>query len=97
MILKTCSRSKVRKGPYRSAAHLARVREQPCIVCGLQPVEAHHLRLGLRTMGVRKPDNFAVPLCRSHHAVLHTMKEEWFWAERGVDPVAWCKNFGRAA
>ena len=94
MILKTCSRSRVKKGPLRSKAHLARVREHPCLACGVHGVQAHHLRIGLRTMGVRKADDRAVPLCPDHHAELHTMKEEFYWANLGVDPVAWCESFG---
>lgn len=94
MILKTSSRMRQRKGPYRSSAHLLRVREQPCLACGRMGVQAHHLRVGLRTMGVRKADDRAVPLCYPCHTELHSSKEEWFWAALGVDPVAWCISFG---
>lgn len=95
MILKTCSRARVKKGPLRSKAHLARVREQRCLACGyLGALHAHHLRLGLRTMGVRKSDFLTVPLCFPCHTELHSSKEEWFWAALGVDPVAWCVSFG---
>lgn len=98
MILKTCSRSRVKKGPMRSKTHLARVREQHCLACNWPgAVQAHHLRLGLRTMGVRKADNLAVPLCHLCHAKLHSSKEEWFWAALGVDPVAWCESFKETA
>ncbi len=90
---KTNSRSRVKKGPVRSKSHLARVREQPCLICGRDGVEAHHARVGDRTMGVRKDDTRAVPLCPSHHAELHKGLEEAFWDRHSIDPLAWCRRF----
>lgn len=95
MLTKERSRSLVKKGPVRSAKHLDRVRQERCLVCGVYGVQAHHLRIGLRTMGVRKDDTRAVPLCPTHHDELHRSKEEWFWAANGIDPVLWCENFMR--
>lgn len=76
----------------RSKKYLALVRAEGCLVCQ-RPAQAHHLRLGHRTMGVRKSDHRCVPLCADHHAELHTMNEEIFWALKGIDPEEWVSRF----
>ena len=84
------TRSRVDKGPLRDPEHLARVRTLPCLVCGAGGVQAHHLRLGLRTMGVRKPDSACVPLCFYHHGRLHAIQEEAFWLPYSdIDPTGY--------
>jgi len=67
--------------PVRDAKHLDRVRGMDCVVCGRTPCEAHHCRVGLRTMGKRVSDHQVLPLCSEHHADLHHGfgKEELFW------------------
>lgn len=84
----------------RSKAHLARVRALPCLVCQKEvpwkldgPSHAHHTRVGLRTMGVRKDDTKTLPLCSAHHDELHSGKEESFWQVHGIDPLKWCEQF----
>jgi hypothetical protein len=53
---------------YRDRAHLDFVASQPCLVCGRQPCDAHHLRfMQPRALGRRVSDEFAVALCRTHH------------------------------
>jgi hypothetical protein len=48
------------------------VASQPCIVCGRQPSDAHHLRFAQpRALGLKVSDEFTVPLCRAHHRELH--------------------------
>lgn len=96
MVAKALGKSAVSKKPLRDAEHLARVRLEPCLVCGASGVEAHHLRIGLRTMGVRKSDHTAVPLCPPHHRQLHSGREEKFWETVAVEPLKWCVQF-RAA
>jgi len=58
----------------------ARVREQPCMVCGNDyGVEAHHLMRPWRDgrgMGMRAGDDNAVPLCSDHHRALHARGDE---------------------
>lgn len=93
LVKKALGKSATRKGPVRSKSHLARVREQPCLVCGAKGVQAHHVRVGLRTMGVRKDDTRAAPLCSAHHDELHRGKEETFWARHGIRPLDWCAAF----
>jgi hypothetical protein len=74
---------------YRDRAHLEFVASQPCLLCGRQPSDAHHLRFAQpRALGRRVSDEFAVPLCRTHHRVLHNRGDEaaW-WKAVKFDPV----------
>jgi hypothetical protein len=51
---------------YRDRAHLEFVASQPCLLCGRQPSDPHHLRfMQVRALGRRVSDEFAVPLCRT--------------------------------
>jgi len=74
---------------YRDRAHLEFVASQSCVVCGRQPCDAHHLRfMQPRALGRRVSDEFAVPLCRTHHRALHRSGDEaaW-WKSTDMDPV----------
>jgi hypothetical protein len=52
--------------PARSAAYLAWIRTQPCVVCGrTRWIEAAHT--GLRGLGQKSSDFSAIPLCEVHH------------------------------
>src|SRR5262245_48837410 len=67
----------------RNKAHLKFVATQPCLVCGRQPSDPHHLRFAQpRAIGLKVSDEFTVPLCRGHHRQLHQAGNE----------VAWWKN-----
>ena len=73
---------------YRNREHLRYVAKQPCLICGRRPSDPHHLRyLQPRALGRRASDEFAVPLCRSHHRAVHRARDEraW-WRAAGVDP-----------
>lgn len=70
--------------PARDKGHLAFVRERGCVICG-RPAQAHHLRVGLRTMGRRVSDYLTLPLCEEHHTELHSGREEDFWDRHGVE------------
>lgn len=59
--------------------HIAFVEAKPCLICGRRPSEAHHVRLGLRTMGKRVCDSKTVPLCPDDHRLLHNSGEDKFW------------------
>jgi hypothetical protein len=74
---------------YRDRAHLRFVSAQPCLICGRRPTDAHHLRFAqARALGRRVSDEYAVPLCRSHHRALHRHGDEVAWWEANkVDPV----------
>ena len=73
----------------RDKAHLKFVATQPCLICGRQPSDPHHLRFAQpRAMGVKVSDEFTVPLCRGHHQQLHQVgNEEAWWAERNINPL----------
>ena len=67
----------------RDKAHLRFVASQPCLVCGRQPSDPHHLRFAQpRALGLKVSDEFTVPLCRGHHQQLH----------RGGNEVTWWEN-----
>jgi hypothetical protein len=73
----------------RNREHLRHVAQQPCLVCGRKPSEPHHLRFAQpRAMGRKVSDEFAVPLCRIHHRLLHRVGNELaWWKEAGIDPL----------
>ena len=66
----------------RDKAHLRFVASQPCLVCGRQPSDPHHLRFAQpRAIGLKVSDEFTVPLCRGHHRQLHQVGNEVPWWE----------------
>jgi hypothetical protein len=67
----------------RDKAHLKFVASQPCVICGRQPADPHHLRFAQpRAIGLKVSDEFTVPLCRGHHRQLHQTGDERAWWER---------------
>jgi hypothetical protein len=74
---------------YRDRAHLRFVSAQPCLICGRRLSDAHHLRFAQpRAIGRRVSDEYAVPLCRSHHRALHRYGDEAAWWETNkADPL----------
>jgi len=92
-------------GPIYSEAHLKLVREQPCIVSGVEGCVAHHIR-GLlpRTMGVRVTDFLTVSLRPDlhdgygHSLHRHGNEAEW-WSYSGLPKAKvfeWLRKFLRA-
>ncbi|MCS0497916.1 hypothetical protein [Ancylobacter mangrovi] len=83
----------------KDETHLRILRQLPCLVSGTAPAgEAAHIRYasalhgkGITGIGTKPDDKWAVPLC----VWLHTMSsgaqhrdgEEWWWEERGIDPL----------
>ena len=64
----------------RDKAHLRFVASQPCLLCGRQPSDPHHLRFAQpRALGLKVSDEFTVPLCRGHHRQLHQAGDEAIW------------------
>src|SRR5215831_17379203 len=64
----------------RDKAHLKFVASQPCLICGRQPSDPHHLRFAQpRAIGLKVSDEFTVPLCRGHHRQLHQTGNEIAW------------------
>ena len=78
----------------RDKAHLKFVASQPCLVCGRQPSDPHHLRFAQpRAIGLKVSDEFTVPLCRGHHRELHQVgNEEGWWAKYQIDVLAMAKQ-----
>ncbi|MDX5416057.1 MAG: hypothetical protein LPK88_07025 [Alphaproteobacteria bacterium] len=63
----------------RNPAHLARVAQLPCVICGSRPVEVHHVICG-RYGQRRATDEDTIPLCYNHHRGpegIHTIRAEW--------------------
>lgn len=73
----------------RDRAHLDFVARQPCLVCGRQPSDPHHLRFAqARAIGMKVSDEFTVPLCRGHHRQLHQAGNELlFWEKLRITPL----------
>ena len=74
---------------YRNKEHLRFVAQQPCLLCGRKPSDAHHIRfVQPRALGRKASDEFAVPLCRAHHRAAHRAGDEraW-WKAAGIDPI----------
>jgi len=74
---------------YRNRDHLRFVMQQPCLLCGRKPSDAHHIRfMQPRALGRKASDEFAVPLCRSHHRAVHRAGDEkaW-WKQADIDPI----------
>ena len=78
----------------RDKAHLKFVAGQPCLVCGRQPTDPHHLRFAQpRAIGLKVSDEFTVPLCRGHHRELHhTGNELSWWKDRNIDALQIAKE-----
>ena len=73
----------------RDKAHLKFVASQPCLICGRQPADPHHLRFAQpRGIGMKVSDEFTVPLCRGHHRQLHQVgNEQSWWANFKISPL----------
>ena len=74
---------------HRNKNHLRFVIQQPCLLCGRKPSEAHQIRfVQPRALGRKASYEFAVPLCRSHHRAVHRAGDEkaW-WQQAGIEPL----------
>jgi DNA recombination protein Rad52 len=78
----------------RDKDHLQFVASHPCLVCGRQPAEAHHLKFSQPSaLGRKVSDAFTVPLCALHHRDLHSTGNELAWWERKqIDPLPTARN-----
>ena len=70
---------------------------KPCLICGRKQSDPHHLRyLQPRALGRKASDEFAVPLCRSHHRAVHRAGDEQaWWKAAGIDPVKVARQLWR--
>jgi hypothetical protein len=76
-------------------AFLARLRQLPCIhpCCGFVHVDAAHIRMASSVYGAteagvgQKPHDFwALPVCRKHHELEHSIGTRRFWEMLDIDP-----------
>jgi hypothetical protein len=83
---------------YRNKEHLRFVARQPCLFCGRKPSDPHHLGfLQPRAMGRKASDEFAVPLCRTHHRAAHGAGDErGWWKSAGIDPEKVARKLWKA-
>jgi ERF superfamily len=73
----------------RDKVHVKYVSKRPCLICGRQPSDPHHLRFAQqRAVGRKVSDEFIVPLCRTHHREAHRSSDEvaW-WKQSGIDAL----------
>lgn len=72
----------------RDREHVKFVAQQPCLVCGRRPTDAHHLRFAQsRALSRKVSDEFTVPVCRGHHREIHRCGDEAAWWKRAkIDP-----------
>ena len=67
------------KSTAAGKAHMARVAQLPCVICGASPVEVHHCKSGRYSQ--RKASDFdTIPLCWNHHQGpdgFHTAQRTW--------------------
>jgi hypothetical protein len=74
----------------RDRDHVRFVAKQPCLICGRQPSDAHHVRFAQSpALGRKVSDQFTVPLCRGHHREVHRCGDEpvW-WLKMRINPMA---------
>ena len=87
----------------RDPAYLVKVRQLPCICCGMEPpgIEAAHVRMQSAAHGKRggigkKPaDRWTIPLCGGPggcHAEQHESGELKFWHAVGLNPLYVCER-----
>jgi len=74
---------------FRDKTHLQFVASKPCLVCGRQPTQAHHLKFAQqRGVSLKVSDEFTVPLCALHHDACHRSGDErTWWDSQGHDPL----------
>ena len=63
---------------WESEKYIQWVKNQPCVCCGKQADDPHHIiGHGQGKMGGKAHDIFTIPLCRKHHNELHQNVEIW--------------------
>ena len=81
----------------RDRDHVKYVAQQPCLICGRQPSDTHHLRFTQsRALGRKVSDEFTVPVCRGHHREVHRHADEaLWWRNAGIDPTVTARALWR--
>jgi hypothetical protein len=81
----------------RDRDHVRFVAKQPCLICGRQPSDAHHVRFAQSpAFGRKVSDEFTVPLCRGHHREVHRCGDEpvW-WLKVRINPMVKARELWR--
>ena len=68
--------------------YLKWISEQSCLLCLTNPCQAHHLTFAMpRGFSQKTGDQWAVPICYTHHHQLHTCGkgEKQFWKDLDID------------
>lgn len=89
----TAFADKPRRRAEKKPAYLSFLHTLPCCVTGQSGVQAAHLSFADpwyghygRGRGTKAPDLFALPLSPEQHSKSHSMNEEAYWLETGVNP-----------
>jgi hypothetical protein len=87
-------RSRQKQPRKHSGSHLAWLRTLPSLVPGSGAIEAAHIRFQDRRyfkpavgMGEKPDDKWCVPLAAEQHRKQHSMNEQDYWRDAGVDAV----------
>lgn len=80
----------------KQKAHMARVAQLPCLVCGARPVHVHHVTASSHVMGrLPKNDELVAPLCPRHHKIefgphdsVERLNHRGFYKQHGIDLLA---------
>lgn len=80
-------------GPVKSKTYLSWLHDLPCVVTGMEPVQAAHVsfanaRYGApgRGKGRKVSDRWALPLSAEKHDEQHKGNEKAFWVAQGINP-----------
>lgn len=87
-------RSAMQKKPaQKHKTHREWIKTLPCLVTGQRPVDVAHIsyadpRYGkpAKGLGEKANDQWVVPLHRTEHDKQHSMREQTYWKEVGIDP-----------
>jgi hypothetical protein len=81
----------------RDKVHIKWVSKRPCLICGRQPSDPHHLRFAQQpALGRKVSDEFIVPLCRTHHREVHRSSDEiGWWKQSGIDALEAARKLWR--
>lgn len=75
-------------------AHMARIADMPCLVCGARAT-VHHVTAKIEGGRIARRHDRVVPLCPIHHQIQHGPRESvealshrGFWLTYGIDLLA---------
>ena len=76
--------------PERDLKYINWIKTLPCIACGYPFSDPHHTETGGK--GTKASDYTCVPLCRTHHQMLHSHGKQSFQKEFNIDFKSVCKR-----